>query len=50
MPSRLPVQPVLLLDFKASWVGVHADAQDKQFARYPDESIAAWHQRLALER
>lgn len=51
--AELPVPPErthLLLDSKASWVPVHADPQDKQFPRYPDESIAAWHQRLGLEQ
>ena len=51
--THLPVPPErthLMLDFKAPWVEVRADPQDKQFARYPDESIAAWHQRLGLER
>ena len=51
--SELPVPPErthLLLDSRASWVPVHAGARDKQFPRYPDESIAAWHQRLGLER
>ena len=50
--SELPVPPErthLLLDSKASWVPLMADPQDKQFPHYPDESIAAWHQRLGLE-
>ncbi|MGI9331481.1 MAG: GFA family protein [Gammaproteobacteria bacterium] len=50
--SELPIPPErthLLLDSRANWVPVHADPQDKQFPRYPDESIAAWHERLALE-
>jgi hypothetical protein len=51
--SELPVPPErthLLLDSKASWVPVQAGPRDKQFPKYPDESIAAWHQRLGLER
>jgi hypothetical protein len=50
--TELPVPPErthLLLDSKAGWVPVHAGPQDKVFAGYPDESIAAWHQRLGLE-
>ncbi|PCI22030.1 MAG: alanine acetyltransferase [SAR324 cluster bacterium] len=49
--TELPVPPektYLMLDFKASWVEHHAGTQDKQFALYPDESIAQWHQRLGL--
>jgi hypothetical protein len=29
-------------------VQVRADAQDRQHADYPDESIAEWHERLGL--
>ena len=50
--TGLPVPPEhthLMLDSKASWVEVQAGPKDKQFAGYPDESIAAWHQRLGLE-
>jgi hypothetical protein len=50
--SELPVPPErthLFLVSRAGWVPVHAGPSDKQFDRYPDESIAAWHQRLALE-
>ncbi len=50
--SELPTPPErthLLLDSKASWVPLHTDPKDKSFERYPDESIAAWHQRLDLE-
>jgi hypothetical protein len=49
--SELPVPPErthLMLDSKASWVVVRADPQDKQFAEYPEESIADWHERLGL--
>lgn len=51
--SELPKPPErthLLLDSKASWVPLEPNPQDKQFPGYPDESIAAWHQRLDLER
>lgn len=50
--SELPVPPErthLLLDSKASWVPLMTNPQDKQFPKYPDESIAAWHQRLGLK-
>lgn len=49
--SELPIPPErthLELDSKASWVVVRADAQDKHFPEYPDESIAEWHERLGL--
>ena len=50
--SELPEAPErthLLLNSRASWVPIHAERCDKQFDAYPDESIAAWHQRLGLE-
>lgn len=50
--TPLPVPPErthLMLDSKAEWVPVHAGPDDKQFAGYPDESIAAWHARLGLD-
>lgn len=50
--TPLPVPPErthLMLDFKAPWVEVRADPQDKHFPRYPEESIAEWHKRLGLE-
>jgi hypothetical protein len=43
-----PERTHLMLDFKAPWVVVHAGPRDKQFARYPDESLAQWHERLGL--
>ena len=49
--SELPVPPErthLLLESKPHWVELRADAQDKQFPRYPEESIAQWHERLGL--
>jgi len=51
--TELPVPPErthLMLDSKAGWVEVRAQAKDKCFARYPDESIAQWHERLGLTR
>jgi hypothetical protein len=49
--TALPIPPErthLLLDSKASWVVPRTDPQDKLFESYPDESIAAWHERLGL--
>jgi hypothetical protein len=49
--SELPVPPErthLMLGSRASWVEVQAGSNDKCFDEYPDESIAAWHQRLGL--
>ena len=51
--TELPVAPErthILLGSKASWVPLHLGPTDKQFDEYPDESLAAWHQRLRLER
>ena len=47
---RPPERTHLMLDFKASWVDASHDPQDNLFPRYPDESIAAWHERLGLVR
>ena len=50
--SELPVPPErthLMLAYKASWVPVQADPDDRCFEEYPDESLAEWHQRLGLE-
>jgi hypothetical protein len=50
--TDLPVPPErthLMLGSKASWVELQAGPADKRFDAYPDESIAAWHQRLGLE-
>ncbi|MDW3712257.1 MULTISPECIES: GFA family protein [Pseudomonas] len=51
--TPLPVPPEhthLMLGSKADWVQVEAGAKDRCFDRYPEESIAQWHQRLGLER
>jgi hypothetical protein len=50
--TPLPTPPEhthLMLGSKAPWVIVHDAPNDKRFDGYPDESIAAWHQRLGLE-
>ena len=44
----LPTGP--FLGSKAGWVEVRADARDRLFEAFPDESIADWHRRLGLER
>jgi len=49
--TALPTPPErthLMLDFKAPWVELRADPRDRLFDRYPDESIAQWHERLGL--
>ena len=43
-----PERTHLLTDSRAPWVEVRADAQDKLFEGYPDESIAEWHERLGV--
>jgi hypothetical protein len=50
--SELPAPPErthLMLGSKAGWVEPCTRRGDKTFEEYPDESIAAWHQRLKLE-
>lgn len=49
--SDLPVPPErthLMLASKPAWVAPAIAAGDKTFDEYPDESIAAWHERLGL--
>ena len=51
--TPLPVPPErvhLMLDSKAPWVVPAIGPQDQQYAEYPVESIAEWHQRLHLEK
>ncbi|MDH3452393.1 MAG: GFA family protein [Gammaproteobacteria bacterium] len=50
--TPLPAPPErthMMLASRAQWVPVHAAPGDKQCDEYPDESLAAWHQRLGLE-
>lgn len=50
--TQLPQAPEhthLMLGSKPSWVPVHAGPKDRRFDAYPDESIAAWHERLGLQ-
>ena len=37
-----------MLEFKAPWVEPAVGPDDLHFPRYPEESIAAWHERLGL--
>jgi hypothetical protein len=49
--SPLPVAPEsthTMLAFKASWVVPQTTPKDKKFRRYPEESIAEWHERMGL--
>jgi hypothetical protein len=49
--TPLPAPPErthLLLESKAPWVQPRADPQDKLYQGLPEESIAAWHERLSL--
>ena len=49
--TPLPAPPErthLMLASKAAWVEPVIGPQDQQFAEYPEESIAAWHERLGL--
>ena len=51
--TALPVPPAkthLMLEFKAPWVKPDIGRGDKQFARYPVESIAGWHRRHRVEK
>ena len=50
--TDLPAPPErthLMLGSKAAWVPLEAGPDDQRFDDYPEESIAAWHQRLGLE-
>jgi hypothetical protein len=49
--TPLPVPPErthLMLASKASWVEPAIGPKDQQFADYPTESLARWHERLGL--
>ncbi|MFL6713203.1 MAG: GFA family protein [Sulfurifustis sp.] len=51
--TPLPVPPErthMMLGSKASWVEVPAGSRDQKFDEYPEESLAAWHERLGLTR
>jgi hypothetical protein len=46
---HLPERTHLMLNSRSSWVKPCLEDGDRTFAEYPEESIAAWHQRLGLE-
>ncbi len=49
--TKLPTPPEhthLMVGYKPSWVRASPSETDKSFEEYPDESIAAWHDRLNL--
>jgi hypothetical protein len=49
--TPLPTPPErthLMLGSKAPWVEPAIGPDDQQFAEYPEESIAGWHERLGL--
>ena len=51
--TELPEPPErvhLMLDFKAPWVSVDDRPGNLCFGRYPDESLAQWHERRGLTR
>ena len=51
--TPLPTPPErvhLMLDSRAEWVTPAIGPHDQQYAEYPAESIADWHQRRDLER
>ena len=50
--TEFPVPPErthLMLGSKASWVVPRVDPGDQTFSEYPCESIAEWHESLALD-
>ena len=52
-PWTLPVPPErthLMLGSRANWAEPCLGPTDKTFDAYPSESIAAWHERLGMER
>lgn len=49
--TELPAAPErthIMLASKAAWVPLAVGPNDKTFDAYPDESLAAWHERLGL--
>ena len=51
--TALPLPPEhthLMLGSRAPWAEPCVGPQDRTFDGYPEESIAAWHHRLGLER
>lgn len=49
-PLPTPPETVhLMTDYKAPWCEMAVGEKDKTFGEYPDESLAAWHERLGLK-
>ena len=49
--TPLPTPPErthLMVESKPNWVELRKDRRDQEFARYPKEAIAEWHERLGL--
>ncbi len=49
--TALPIAPEhthIMLEFKANWVEPRIEVNDLSFSRYPDESIAEWHERQGM--
>lgn len=49
--TELPTPPErthLMVGSKATWVPLHEGPSDKVFDEYPNESLAAWHERLGF--
>ena len=49
--TPLPAAPEtthIMLAFRAPWVAVEAGPRDRRHDRYPEESIAEWHERHGL--
>jgi hypothetical protein len=44
-----PAHSHLMMASKAAWVPVEAGPEDRRFERYPDESLADWHQSMGFE-
>jgi len=47
---KAPERTHLMMAYKASWVPAHIEPGDRSFDRYPDESLAQWHERLGLSQ
>jgi hypothetical protein len=51
--TALPVAPEhthLMLAYKPGWVEVAKGRKDKMFDEYPEESLAAWHERVGVAK
>lgn len=51
--TDLPIPPErthMMTGSRANWAVPHVDPNDRCFDAYPDESLAAWHERTGMER